>query len=79
MSDAVTVADKDVLTIEGVSGTMAGSLEGLLVALDDKVSTSEAHIMTLTIEIRTFDILTTTYGHTIGTFCTLTAIIPRNK
>jgi hypothetical protein len=34
MSYAVAMADKDILAIEGVGGTVAGSLKLLLVALN---------------------------------------------
>ena len=58
---------------------MAGCLEGLLIALDEEVSTAIAHITSLTIEIGAFDALATAYGHTIGAFGTLTAVVPRDE
>ena len=79
MGYAVAVADKDVLSVDGVGGTVAGSLELFLVALDEEIATTIVHILPLTVEIGTFDSLAAAYGHTVGALGALTAIIPRDK
>ena len=79
MGDAVAMTNKDILSVEGVGGTVAGSLEGLLVALDEDVASSVTHIDTLAVEIGTFDTTAATYGHTVVALRALTAIVPRDK
>ena len=76
LSDAITVADKDVATIDMVDSTMARSLIRLFVAFEEKITTTIAHIHALAVEIRPVNRLTSAYSNAVVALTALATIIP---
>jgi hypothetical protein len=70
------MTDEDILTIKGIGSTMAGSFPLFLITLQKERATAISHILTVTIQIRSVDSLTTPHGHAIVTLGTTTAVIP---
>jgi hypothetical protein len=76
---AVAVTDEDIFFVDGVGGTMTCCFKRLLVAFDEKRSTTIGHVFALAVEIGAIDSLATSYGNSVGAFFTSAAIVPRYK
>ncbi len=76
---AVAVAEEDVLAVDVVDGTVAGSLVLLLVALDDDGATTLQHVMAVAVEIGAVDLTAAPYGNTVVALRAAAAIVPRHK
>ena len=76
---AVAVADKDVLTVEVISGAVACCLILLLVTLKEDFSAAVAHVLALRIKKWSFDTTAAAYGHTVVAFRALTTVVPRDE
>ena len=67
MGDAVAVTDEDVLTIEMVGRTMASGLEIRLVAFEEELAATVAHVPAIRVEIRTVDAFAAPNSHPVIT------------
>ena len=76
MGDAVSVADKDILSVHRIGSAVSCSLIGLLVTFKEELTTALAHIDALRIEIRPLYCLTASYSYLIGALAALTAVVP---
>ena len=76
MGDAVTMTDKNVLTIYMIGGTMTGSFEFLLVAFEKQVAPAITHINTFAVEVWPVDSLAAPDSHAIVALGALTTIVP---
>ena len=79
MGDAVAMTDEDVLTAKSVSSAVTGSLEGLLVALQEEIASTIHHVLALTVEIGSGYMLATSHGHALVAFRPAATIVPRHK
>ena len=76
MGDAVAVTDEDVLTVQVISCAVACCLIFLLVAFEEDVTATVAHVNTLAVEVGAFDAAAATHRHTVVALGTLTAVVP---
>jgi hypothetical protein len=79
MGSAIAVTDEDVLFVDGIGCTVTCCFKRLLVAFDEKRSTTVSHVFAFTVEIGSIDSLASPYGNPVGAFLTSAAIVPRYK
>lgn len=73
------MADEDVLAVEGVGGTVAGSLPLLLVTLQEECAAAVGHVLARAVEVGAADVLAAPNGDTVVALGTATAVVPRHK
>ena len=79
MGGAVAMTDEDVLVVDMVDGTVAGSFIFLLVTLQEECTTAKQHVLALAVEVRPFHRPAATYGDAIVALGTSAAVVPRNE
>ena len=65
MGNAVTMTDKDVLAIIMIGRTVTGSLELLLVTLQEQRAAALCHIFAVAVEVRPVNLTATPYGDAV--------------
>ena len=79
MGNAVTMTDEDVVSVEVIGSTVAGSLILFLIAFKEYVTTTVTHVDTLAVEIRSLNMAAATHGHAVVALRTLTTVVPGYK
>ena len=73
------MADEDVLSIEIVGSTMAGSLPFFLVTFQEESATTICHVLACAVKIWSFNVFATPNSHAVVALCTTAAIVPRHE
>ena len=79
MGGAVAVTDKDVVAVEMIGGTVAGSLILFLVAFEEDGAATLQHVGAFAVEVGTVDTAAAPYGNAVVALAALTAVVPRHK
>ena len=79
LGGTVAVADEDVLAVEGVGGTVAGSLPLLLVALQEERASAVGHVLAVAVEVGSADRLAAAHGHTVVAPGASATVVPRHE